>query len=142
MRGSLIKPLRTAFEECLKRRLKNPKRVPMKSAPSGSLAWLIGENSRVTAHVVLFVSPRNDRFTIELAWSGHKRIPDHPPKRPGDEGDSGELRFRLSRIWQPNGFEVWYDLEHDEDYPDSKDFNAFPADEGLCQKRISVTVVP
>jgi hypothetical protein len=140
MRGLLSKPLREVFEENLKRRLKTAKRVLIKSAPPGSRAWLIGENERTTAHVVLVISPRNDRFTLELAWSAHKRVPDHAERLPGEEGDSGELRFRLSRIWRPTGFGVWYDLEHDEDYPDLKDFNAFPADQGLCQKRIPVKV--
>jgi len=140
MRSSLSKPLRETFEKSLKERLKSAKRVSLKSAPSGSLAWLIDENEKAAAYVVLVISPRSDRFTLELAWSSHKRIPDQAEKLPGEEGDSGELRFRLSRLWRPNGFEVWYDLEYEEDYPDLKDFNAFPADENLCQQRIPVKV--
>jgi len=136
MRGSLVKQLRAVFEEGLKRRVKDVRRFPLASASSGSIAWVIGENEKAAAFIVLVVSPRNDRFTIEVAWSTKKRLPEQADMVPGEEGNSGELRFRLSRIWQRSGFETWYDLEHEEDYPDVRNFDPFPPDESVCFKRI------
>ena len=106
MRVSLSKPLRRAFETGLKQFVKTAERVTVTSAMPGSVAWLVGENDKVTAYVILFIDQKTDRFTIELAWSSEKRIPDHTGKMPSEECISGELRFRQSRLWQPIGFET------------------------------------
>jgi hypothetical protein len=135
MRSSFSKPLKSAFEDSLKQRIKTAVRVPMPSPSPGSLAWLVGEDEKTAAYVILFVSPRDDRFTIELAWSLKKRIPDRNDMMPGGEGETGELRFRLSRLWQPHGFEVWYDLQYDADYPDSGPY-AVSIPEQPCLDRI------
>jgi len=140
MRASLSKPLKAIFEKSLKQRLKSAARVPMRPATPGSMAWLVGENQNATAYIILFVHNRQDRFTIEVAYSRKKQIPQRNDLMPEAEGDTDESRFRLSRLWQPHGFEVWYDLEHDEDYPDLEEFNPFPADEDPCLRRIPVKV--
>ena len=88
-----------------------------------------------------FSLSRHDRFTIELAWSLKKRIPDRNDMMPGGEGETGELRFRLSRLWQPHGFEVWYDLQYDADYPDSGPY-AVSIPEQPCLDRIPGKVKP
>src|SRR6266542_3498571 len=139
MRGSLTKPLRRAFEAGLKQLLKSAEPVKMTSAMPGSVAWLVGKNEEVAAYVILFIDQKTDRFTIELAWSSEKRIPDHTGKMPGEEGNSGELRFRLSRLWQPTGFEIWYDLQYYADSPESGPHSFFTA-EGPCLQRIPVKV--
>src|SRR6266498_585659 len=131
MRGSLSKLLRRDFEAGLKQLVKTAERVPLPSGTPGSVAWLVGEDDRATAYVILFFHQKTDRFTIELAWSSQKRIPDHTGKMPGEEGDSGEMRFRLSRLWQPTGFEIWYDLQYDADSPESGPHSFFTP-EGPC----------
>ena len=123
MRGSLTKSLKSIFEDGLKQRVKTSVRTPFPSGPSGSIAWLVAEKENSRAYVILFISPRDDRFTIELAWSLLKRIPHRNDMMPGGEGGTGELRFRLSRLWQPHGFEVWYDLQHDADHPGSVSYS-------------------
>jgi hypothetical protein len=140
MRGSLRKPLEVTFEKSLKQRLKNAVRVPMQPATPGSAAWLVGENENATAYIILFVHNKQDRFTIEVAYSRKKQIPQRNDLMPGAAGSTDESRFRLSRLWQSSGFEVWYDLEHEEDYPDLKEINPFPADEEPCLRRIPVKV--
>lgn len=135
MRSAFSKPLKSAFEDCLKQRIKTAVRVKWPSGPSGTLAWLVGENERTTAYVILFMHLKTDRFIIELAWSLKKRIPNRNDMMPGEEGDSGELRFRLSRLWQPSGFEVWYDLQYEADYPDSGPY-AVSIPEQPCLDRI------
>jgi hypothetical protein len=136
MRRSLSNRLKLAFRDGLLQRIKGIVPVALPHGPPGSLAWCVGESDRATAYVILFVSPRNDRFTIELAWSSQKRIPNRNDMDPGEEADLTELRFRLSRLWRPTGFEVWYDLEHEEDYPDVEGLAPFPTDEQVCLQRI------
>src|SRR5689334_7678661 len=119
MRSFLSKPLKLTLEHGLRQRVGTAVRVRLPSGPPGSLAWLVAENENANAYFILVISPRDDKFTIELAWSLKKRVPEHMGKIPGEEGKTGELRFRLSRLWQPNGFEVWYDLQYDDDDPHS-----------------------
>ncbi len=140
MRGSLSKLLRATFEMSLMQRLKSVARVPLQPATPGSMAWLIGDNEDTRAYIILVVHKRQDRFTVEVAYSRKKRIPQRNDLMPATEGGPDESRFRLSRLWKPSGFEVWYDLEHDEDYPDVKEMDPFPADEELCLRRIPVKV--
>lgn len=135
MRKSFSKSLRSVFENNLKQRINAAVRVPMPSPASGSRAWIVGEDPKAAAYVILFVSPRDDRFTIELAWSSKKRIPDRNDMMPGSEAETDELRFRLSRLWQPDGFEIWYDLQYDADYPDSGPY-AVSIPEQPCIDRI------
>lgn len=135
MRGSLGKAVRVAFEKGLKQRLSKAVNVPL-SESSGSKAWLVGENEKASAYVILVLSVhQNDRFTVELAWSQKKRIPPHTGQIPGEAGDSGELRFRLSRLWQPSGFEVWYDLQYGADHPESGPSSVFTP-EAECLRRV------
>jgi hypothetical protein len=47
----------------------------------------VGEALKVAAYVILFVSPRDGRFTIELAWSSKKRIPDRNDMMFGNEAE-------------------------------------------------------
>ncbi len=140
MRTALIKALKLAFEEKLKERIESATRVALPAGPPGSLAWLVGQDQRATAYVILVVSPRDDRFTVEVAWSLKKRLPDHTGKVPGEDQDEVELRFRLSRLWQPTGFEVWYDLQHEEDYPNSGPYSP-SAPEQPCLDRIPAKVM-
>ena len=139
MRGSLSKPLKRAFEAGLKQLVKKAERVPLPSGTPGSVAWLVGEDERATAHVILFFHQKTDRFTIELAWSLKKRIPDRNDMMPGKESEIDELRFRLSRLWQPTGFEIWYDLQYDADSPESGPHSFFTPEEP-CVQRIPVKV--
>jgi hypothetical protein len=138
MRSLFGKCLRDLFEKRIKQRFVGVKPIPL-SLPPGSRAWLLGSTNTANAYLLLILSPRNERFTIELAWSEKKRLPERSDMMPGEPSAEGELRFRISRLWQPTGFEVWYDLEYDKDYPDSGPSSVY-APEEPCMARIPVKV--
>ena len=135
MRSAFSKPLKALFEHELKQRVNKASSVALPAGAFGSSAWLVGQNERATAYVILFIHSKTDRFIIELAWSSKKRIPIRNDMLPGQEGDAGESRFRLSRLWQPRGFEVWYDLQYEADYPDSGPYLVTPPEQP-CLDRI------
>jgi hypothetical protein len=117
VRRAFRKALNHEFERELGRRLGGVQRARLETPLSGSSAWVIGSNENVSAYVILAVSPRDDTFTIELAWSSTGKIPESVEGVPSREVQMTD--FRLSRLWQPTGFEVWYDLASDLDFPDS-----------------------
>jgi hypothetical protein len=126
------------FEEGLIRIVPNAARVAI-SATSGSLAWRVLQTDCASAFVVLFIHDTADRFTIELCWSEKNRIPPCNDMMPDQDPIDGQMRFRLSRLWQPTGFEVWYDLQYDADHPDSGPHSVFTPEEP-CIDRVPVKV--
>jgi hypothetical protein len=148
MRGFLIKSLRTEFEKGLKQRMPSVKRVPLhpgSAASTGSRAWLVGENENATGYIILLIHHQMDEFTIELAWSRKKQLPQRQDWEPGQPGRTDESRFRFSRLWRPDGSEVWYDLTHELDIPDVIKIDPFPdpsafLDEQACLERIPMKV--
>jgi hypothetical protein len=139
----LRKALNHVFEREIGRRLEGVQRARLETPLSGSSAWLIGSNQDVSAYVILAVSPRDDTFTIELAWSSTGKIPESVEGMPSSGVPTADFRFRLSRLWQPTGFEVWYNLASDLDFPESSlEFDATPSldDEEPSPERISLKV--
>ncbi len=140
MRSALTRQLKKEFEAKLLQRMPSAKRVAMDDNLFGWLAWSVIPNERVGMYVTLIISPKADQFTLELAWSTNNRIPKHTGKwRDSDQGVE-ELRFRISRLWQMTGFEVWYDLQHEADFPDSGPpfSSSVPIEE--CFSRIPIKV--
>lgn len=124
----LGKQVRLQFEKGLKERIPSAQRVAPGLLPSGWLGWLVGENGSASAYIILAISPRADRFTVELAWSLERRLPDFTRGELGVAGRDREARFRISEIWRPAGGEVWYDLQSDADFPENIDYDVFAPD--------------
>ena len=101
MKRILGKQVRLQFEKGLKERIPGAQCVAPTSLPSGWPGWLVGENEFASAYIILAVSPRTDRFTVELAWSVERRLPDFIRGELGVAGRDREARFRISRIWEP-----------------------------------------
>jgi hypothetical protein len=85
----------------------------------GSRCWLLAKRNHLSCFVVLLASPKADRFTLEVAWSRDGQLPRLTTGEVQRTPEANECRFRLSRLWQPYGFETWYDLQCDADHPDS-----------------------
>jgi hypothetical protein len=101
MRRTLGKPVRTGFE----RRLK----VALPMFRDASSLWVIPPGVRVYQYdfhpdlvffVVLVTSPKDERFTIEMAWSPVGRFPtQRTAYLPTDPPQEDGLRFRLPWLW-------------------------------------------
>lgn len=129
MKSVLAKQVRLQFERGLRERIPNARRLEARLLPSGWPGWLVGENDSASAYVILAISPRADRFTIELAWSLERRLPDFTRGELGVAGRDREARFRISRLWEPSGGSLWYDLQSDADFPATIDYDVFAPDE-------------
>jgi hypothetical protein len=72
----------------------------------------------ITAFVLLLIGPREDRFTLEVAWSEGGQFPTELfcqlPSGVPDRGVkpdppvNGQVRFRISEFWAPGVDEWWY----------------------------------
>src|SRR5262249_35789805 len=80
--------------------------------------WEVGPG--LSFYLLLVISAREDRFTVEVAWSrnGHfpaRATPSQPIDFPElnvrrDEPRDGDFRFRLARLWTPRGADPWWEL--------------------------------
>jgi len=63
---------------------------------------------KVSLFLVLVTSPRDNRFTLEIAWSTTHQFPHctsfGPNEPPGPQG----LQFRLSALWSGTGADYWW----------------------------------
>ncbi len=139
MKSILAKEVRNQFESSLKRRIQNVSRMRFDSGLPGSLAWNVGYINNSFAFLILAISPRDDRFTVEIAIASEKVIPHAIGNSTEFTPKMKTIRFRISRLWQPNGFETWYDLQYDCDYPDAGPYSLMAPIE-LSIQRIPVKV--
>jgi hypothetical protein len=108
MQSKLAKAIRTQFAKELK------KRFPMfdldmgAELPSGWRAYRFDASASFTAFVVLCFSPRDDRFTLEVAWSQVGRLPPAGASPPNAPPKHGGLSCRLSALWHPQEHDYWW----------------------------------
>jgi hypothetical protein len=105
MRSELAKLLKKQFEVEMKAKL--PSFHPEKSVAADSL-FSCEVAPDLFFYILLFISRKDDRFTIELAWSRHGRFPaelgpmtprDNPvSKVRKDEPNDGRFRCRLGDL--------------------------------------------
>ncbi len=101
--------LRQQFMASLRRLLPAFQEDRKVELPSGWRAYRCEVGGRLTAFVILCLSSKDDRFTVELAWS----IDGHLPASsilltPGAE-KTGES-IRLSSLWHPQRIDFWWSV--------------------------------
>jgi hypothetical protein len=138
MRSVLTKTLQIEFKGAFASRFKIFEEARLSSAPPGSRAWNVIKTARGSGYIILIISPRDDRFTIEIARSESGVIPEATADGPSNCELKSECRFRISRIWQEFGFETWYNLQKEDD-TDAESSPLYPA--GECLQRIPGKVV-
>lgn len=112
MQSKLAKALRNEFKKELNNHI--PDFVDDKDSelPSGWRSYRLDVTPTMTLFVVLCLSPKDDRFTVELGWSEVGRLPTAGASRPTDPPRDGGLAFRLSELWHPQGHDYWWVLGH------------------------------
>lgn len=113
MQSKLAKALRSQFEKELKNSLPAFSSDDHSEVPSGWRSYRFKVTPTLTLFVVLCLSPRDDRFTVELGWSEIGRLPVSGAFRPTDSPRDGGLMFRLSVLWHPQGRDHWWVLGHE-----------------------------
>ena len=118
MRSELAKAVKKQFEARLKRELPQFRPVTSAETPAGCRLFEWQVASELSTFLLLVIS-RDDRFTVEGAWSSdgqfpNRLLPGYPINFPAenvrrDEPKDGRFRFRLSRLWQPRG-DPWWEL--------------------------------
>ena len=78
-------------------------------------SWIVSRIGRLNIFFVLIHSPKMEEFTVEVAWSGLNNVPNSVQMLPDFECLASEGRFRMSRIWDSTGAEVWYNLNFNDD---------------------------
>jgi hypothetical protein len=117
MRSRLAKSVRKEFESRLKRDLPQFCLVESEPLPPGCRLFRWAMTPGFTAFLFLLISPNDESFTIEVAWSHDGNFPRMFPRIPVDfpaEGVArdkprdGRFRFRLKRLWDPRLDPFWY----------------------------------
>ena len=110
MRREMSQAVRKEFASQLDRRLPHFARDQASNVPPEVVQYVWGSaNKQLLFYVCLQFHRIWDRFTIELAWSSQGRYPGYaPPAEPEDEAPTGEMRFRLSRLWASSE-DVWWE---------------------------------
>src|SRR5690349_4064347 len=104
MKSELAARLRKYFSAAIAHRFPSFKLLSTAQVPQGCRVYQREASSRISAFVVLAISPNVDRFTVELAWSNKGRfpallLPMQPVPSPrhnklqADEPRDGEYRF-------------------------------------------------
>jgi hypothetical protein len=65
----------------------------------------------LSLYLVLAIASRDDRFTVELAWSARKTFPQSTGFGPNDRPTDAGVQFRLSALWDQQ--DHWWSLSAD-----------------------------
>jgi YD repeat-containing protein len=74
----LAERVRTEYARGIEEHCRDAAPVSRDSLPPGWCGWTTGSGAAGRSYVILAISPRADRFTIELAWSIDPHLPEFP----------------------------------------------------------------
>lgn len=117
MQGPAAKLLRSLFDEQMRRECAAFEKAPLQPFP-GDVVYCRHLPQGVAAFVLLAIAPRDDRFTLEVAWSADGqfpvdmfcRLPFGVPNKQvlPEQPVGGKMRFRISEFWNPGRDDWWY----------------------------------
>ena len=110
MQSKLAKALRNQFETELKRNVPAFLEDKESELPPGWRSYRLNVAPGLTLFIALCLSPKDDRFTVELGWSEIGRLPAAGAFGPTDPPKGGGLTFRLSALWHPQRHDYWWVL--------------------------------
>jgi len=108
MVGRVAIALKREFESQLKRALPNFGRV---SGTKGPPLYSWNPQESLSFFLLLVIDPHWERFTVEVAWSSRPEFPWNGDlfSSPFELTDEGK-RFRLARLINETGPDVWWEL--------------------------------
>ncbi len=110
MQSKLANAIRSRFALQMSQELPQFKRTSQYETPLGWVVYACSVGSDLTLFVILAISPKEDRFTLEVAWSSDENLPQCSTTIPEDTRQVPGLCLRLSRLWQQYGFDHWWGL--------------------------------
>jgi hypothetical protein len=109
LRSKLSKALRNDFKARLNTEFPAFVRDKDFLMPAGWDAYKWEITDEFWAYIVLAPSPKNDSFTVEIAWSGKREFPRrYSDVIPGEGSEGGEERLRLSQFIPPHTDRWWF----------------------------------
>jgi hypothetical protein len=78
--------------------------------PQGWYPWTQKHPSGLFFHIILVLHPKQDKATIEGAWSFNGKLKPTTTLEGRSMILSRPERFRLPRLWEPTGDEFWWHL--------------------------------
>lgn len=108
MKANLRKAIKAGAFEHVARMFPDSKWVEKEELPVGCWLWELNRGAGIWIYLLLICSPREDRFTFEIAWNTIRRYPQYTKYGPETKPESGQARFRLPRLWQRYGFDPWW----------------------------------
>jgi len=137
MRSQLGKSLRKEFDLKLEKEFSQFNVDKTAIVPSGCKVYVCKIREDFWAFFVLVISPKDDSFTIEVAWTKNKEFPKYAITLPNEIPKEGNARFRLSRLISPSSDHWWYLARKK-----MLDDDLFISDEPLenCLKKVSPSV--
>lgn len=114
MKAALAERTRKMFRTLMRELHPSFNEVHGLEIPAGCRVYACRSSCTLAMFVALTVSPKSDKFTIEVAWSEKG---EYPAKwggisLPEDEPRNGEMRFRLFRLWASDSRDdLWWSLE-------------------------------
>lgn len=130
MQTTLATSLRREFAAALRRLLPSFAEDKNVELPCGWRAYRCVADRKFTSFVILCISPREDRFTVEVAWSLTGQLPcSEILQAPGTEKTGESLR--LSLLWHPQQVDHWWTIGKQRTL---EDLANFAPDEPVAEK--------
>lgn len=111
MQSKLAPVVRKTFAARLQAALPQFQEIKTGEIPSGSrlYGWTVAPD--LTCYLLLLLSPTQDRFTVELAWSRNGLFPaDLIMRLPDDPPVDDAHRFRLPLLWTDPRQDFWWQI--------------------------------
>lgn len=110
MRARLRAAVEKCFERCLKSDLPGFERVDQVALPDECELYERRVTSKFLLYVMLQYHDNEDSFTIEIGWTLNGFFPEHlpMPRPPFEDAPTGDMLFRLGRLWEPTRDHWWH----------------------------------
>jgi hypothetical protein len=117
MNAALAKAVRKQFGDELQRILPKFHLDREGQLPPGWLAFKCVISPALAFYIILVISDKDDRFTVELAWSTTGKLPTHTSFGPKAPAASTGIEFRLSNLWLGEGGDFWWRIGTEHPFP-------------------------
>lgn len=108
MRSKLSKKLSSNFKERLTNQFSNFKEDKIINIPLGCKVFSCESDEKVQFYITLIISPKDDSFIVEIAWSKISVYPENPTYFSTEIYSNNYARFRLSQLTEVKSDYWWY----------------------------------